>query len=183
MNEIRNLSLGLDAEIAVGQELNYLMRDGYWVFHDFPAEDFNIDHVVIGKNGVFAVETKGRAKVDNIGKNEVVSDGKTLKFPSWLEAKPLEQSRAQSAWLQNWLTRELGEKVEVYAVLALPGWYIENRGKSDVSVINGKNSASFFQKKSTQNLSEKLLNQIKNKVEDRCRTVKPMAYHKKKKGW
>lgn len=176
-------ALGLDAEMAVGQELNYLMHEGYWVFHDFPAKDFNIDHVVIGKNGVFAVETKGRAKIDKLGKNEVVYDGKVLKFPSWDETKPLEQAKSESAWLQNWLTREMGEKVEVQPVLALPGWFVSKTGKGSVSVINGKNSISYFQNNGLGNLSEKLMNQIKNKVEDRCRTVEPQAYGKKKQGW
>ena len=57
-----NLRLGLDCERAVGQELNQLMLDGFRVFHDFPAGEFNIDHIVVGKTGIFAVETKGRAK-------------------------------------------------------------------------------------------------------------------------
>ena len=52
-----NYRLGLEAEMAVGQELNQLLRHGYWVFHDLPADKFNIDHVVVGRNGVFAVET------------------------------------------------------------------------------------------------------------------------------
>ncbi len=57
-----SLYLGLDAELAVGQELNQLMLNGCRVYHDFPAENFNIDHVVAGPGGVYAVETKGRAK-------------------------------------------------------------------------------------------------------------------------
>jgi len=34
------------------------MLDGYHVYHDFPAERFNIDHVVVGPAGAFAIETK-----------------------------------------------------------------------------------------------------------------------------
>jgi hypothetical protein len=59
-----SLRLGYDAELAVGQELNQLMLHGCRVFHDFPGENFNIDHVVVGPGGTFAVETKGRAKPD-----------------------------------------------------------------------------------------------------------------------
>ena len=39
----------VDAEVAIGQELDQLMRDGAAVFHDMPAERFNIDHVVIAR--------------------------------------------------------------------------------------------------------------------------------------
>ena len=55
-----HLKAGFDAELAVGQELDQLMLSGARVFHDFPAENFNIDHIVISTSGVFAVETKGR---------------------------------------------------------------------------------------------------------------------------
>lgn len=59
---VDNLRLGLDAELAVGQEIDQLMRDGANVFHDLPADQVNIDHVVIARQVVFAVETKGYAK-------------------------------------------------------------------------------------------------------------------------
>jgi hypothetical protein len=58
----RILRLGYEGEVAVAQELNQLMRQGYYVFHDFVADGFNIDHVIIGPTGVYAVETKARAK-------------------------------------------------------------------------------------------------------------------------
>ncbi len=84
------LRLGLDCELAVGQELNQLMLEGYRIFHDFPAEQFNIDHIVVGTKGIFAVETKGRAKPDkNRGTEDatVVYNGVTLQFPGWSEKK------------------------------------------------------------------------------------------------
>ncbi len=46
MLRLQSHRLGLDAELAVVQELNQLLRDGYRVFHDLPAERCNIDHVV-----------------------------------------------------------------------------------------------------------------------------------------
>src|SRR5690606_27342378 len=57
-----NLKAGYDAEVAVGQELDQLMRQGAATFHDIPADNFNIDHVVISGEGVFAIETKGFTK-------------------------------------------------------------------------------------------------------------------------
>ena len=53
-----NLRSGYDAEVAVGQELDLLMRRGATVFHDFPAEGFNIDHVVITTTAVYAIEPR-----------------------------------------------------------------------------------------------------------------------------
>lgn len=46
--------------MAAAEEINQLMRQGFTTFHDVPAEPgFNIDHVIVGPTGVFAVETKG----------------------------------------------------------------------------------------------------------------------------
>lgn len=58
----RDLRIGMAGEMAAGEELNRLMFDGYHVYHDFPAVRFNIDHILVGPPGVFAVETKARSK-------------------------------------------------------------------------------------------------------------------------
>lgn len=84
MGRIRDLSLGRDAEVAVGQELNQLARDGFDVFHDVYGDGpFNVDHVVVGRSGVYAIETKGRSKPLRNGKAEfkVRIEGDRLVFP------------------------------------------------------------------------------------------------------
>ncbi len=40
------------------------------------ADNFNIDHLVVGANGVFAIETKGRRKPLVKGKNKTSLDHK-----------------------------------------------------------------------------------------------------------
>lgn len=52
MKQRNHLRLGYDCELGVGQELNNRMREGFHVFHDFPADGFNIDHVLVGSTGV-----------------------------------------------------------------------------------------------------------------------------------
>lgn len=176
---IQNHALGLDAEIAVGQELNHLMREGYWVYHDFPAEEFNIDHIVVGPSGVFAVETKGRTKPikkDGTAGREVIYDGETLQFPHKTEDQPLKQAESQARWLEKWLTSAVGEPVGVAPVLAIPGWFIKRTRPKGIPVINGKNPSAFFAKYANVNLSEKLQRQIVHQIDNRCRTVLPRAY-------
>jgi Nuclease-related domain len=53
------LRSGTRAEVAVGETLEQLRRDGWIVMHDIerPSEA-NLDHVVSGPNGVFLIETK-----------------------------------------------------------------------------------------------------------------------------
>ena len=129
LSERRNLRLGLDGELAVAEELNKLMLSGYHVYHDFPAEKFNVDHILIGPAGVFAVETKTRSKrVAARGKSsvEITYDGKGLTFPDgYYDAKPLTQAEDQASWLEKWLSSAVGEKVKVEPIVTIPGWFVK----------------------------------------------------------
>jgi Nuclease-related domain len=52
---------GHSAEASVGAELNALRTEGYLVMHDFMfGGEGNIDHLAVGPNGAFLVETKYR---------------------------------------------------------------------------------------------------------------------------
>lgn len=182
MRKRQSLRLGLECEMAVGQELNQLLRLGCRVYHDFPADNFNIDHIVIGPAGVYAVETKGRAKPDKGRGAEdarVVYDGKALRFPGWTESKPIAQAKRQAQWLSEWLKSAVGQPILVQPALALPGWYIDRQGR-DMVVFNSKNPKFLARPKDDNVLSPELIQSLAHQVEQRCRTVEPLSYCKKK---
>jgi len=178
MKKRNSLRLGLDCERAVGQELNQLMLDGYRVYHDFPAENFNIDHIVIGANGVFAVETKGRAKPVK-GDVKITYDGQGLQFPTHYEREPFEQAKRQADWFAKWLTSAVGAEVAVKPVLVFPGWYIE-RKKPGLLIYNGKSPRPVYINAGSPVLSAEMIQRIAHQVEQRCRDVEPVAYQKLK---
>src|SRR5690606_17037137 len=61
--KIRTTRLGLLGEQSVAEQLQSLWTDGYRIFHDVPGDgEWNVDHVVVGPAGVFAIETKARTK-------------------------------------------------------------------------------------------------------------------------
>jgi hypothetical protein len=170
------LRAGFDAELAVGQELDQLMRTGAAVYHDFPAEGFNIDHIVISTQGVFAVETKGYTKPGDMSGQEaarVTFDGKVLKFPGWTTSEPIEQADRQAQWLSKWATHATGEPVLALPVVALPGWFVERTGRSIVRVYSGRALGSLLNSGSGQTVSAQALQRIAHQVEQRCRTVVP----------
>jgi hypothetical protein len=177
---LRSINLGIEAETAVGQELNWLMQDGFSVFHDVIGEGpFNVDHVIVGRQGVYAVETKGRSKpikTDGSESHRVNYDGKALLFPGWSETAPLEQATRNAEWLKKWLSSAVGSPVDVRPVLMLPGWYIERTGPGGVAVMNGTNCRNFFTKGRDQPLSEQLVKQIVHQLDARCRSVEPTSY-------
>ncbi len=175
--KLDRLRLGLDAEAAVGEELQQLVRRGATVFHDFPAENFNIDHVVIAPQGVFAVESKGYSKPNRgQGKEDatVGFDGQALKFPTWTGTKPVEQAGRQADWLAKWLGSAIGSPVVVVPVLALPGWFVDRTGRGRVRVFSGRELGGLLSARGGQPLSDEEIKRIVHQVEQRCRTVSPV---------
>lgn len=184
LKRANKLRLGYEGEVAIAQELNQLMRDGAYVFHDVPADGFNIDHVIVWPKGVYAVETKARMKPKrNRGTEDakVVFDGQRLQFPGWAETTPLDQATRQAKWLAQWLSSAVGGKVGVKPVLALPGWFVELKAKSDVVIINGRNAPGTFGKLFHTELSDEMIKRIAHQLEQRCRNVAPKHFHKREK--
>ena len=168
--------LGYDCELMVGQGLHTLLAEGFRVFHDFPADGFNIDHIAIGPTGVFAIETKGRAKSTTVENRnwEVRCDGRQLAFPGWTETRPITQAVDQARWLRTWLCQATGSETPVEPVLAVPGWYIKRTGPGGLRVYNGKNPG--FLARGAQVLSAEQIRAIAFQVERQCRTVATTAY-------
>ncbi|MDP2962992.1 MAG: nuclease-related domain-containing protein [Sulfurimicrobium sp.] len=184
LKRFNKFRLGYEGEVAIAQELNLLMRDGAYVFHDVPAEGFNIDHVIVWPKGVYAVETKGRMKPKRDRGTEdakVVFDGQRLQFPGWTETAPLDQATRQAKWLAQWLSSAVGDKVGVKPVLALPGWFVELKAKSDVVIINGRNAPGTFGKLFHTELSDEMIKRIAHQLEQRCRNVAPKHFHKRER--
>ena len=142
----RQIKQAIRAEHATAQELAASLAGNNRIIHDVQAGEFNIDHVVITPAGVFAVETKSRLKPpvgNGASAVKVKYDGRQLEFPGWSETKPLEQASRQARCLANYLREATGERLPVFAVLVLPGWFIENTARITddmVRVINPKKS-------------------------------------------
>lgn len=169
----RNYRLGLLGERAVGEELNQLMLMGCRVYHDVPNDPYgNIDHVLIAPSGVYAVETKGRRKKETTGKDahKVTFDGRSLQFgegPS--ESKCLDQAKQQASRLSDWLSKSVGEAVEVHPVLALPGWFVERKGRGEVIVVSGRAVKTLVKGRSV--LDAPKIERIAYQLDQRCRDV------------
>lgn len=178
MTERNNCRLGFDAETSVGQELNQLMFNQFRVYHDVPAEHFNIDHVAVGPTGVYAVETRGRSRaIRKKGKVDatVAYDGQKLEFPGWYETEPLLQAQLQADWLREWLTDAVGSPVSVQAVLVLPGWYVVRKADQPIRVISGK-EAYALAKPNGITLDDEMIQRIAHQLEERCWDVEPAVY-------
>lgn len=176
MAKRNNLRLGLEAERAVGEELNRLCYMGCRVYHDFPAEKFNIDHILIARNGIFAVETKGRSKSKLEKKNWIVQyKNDQLVFPDRCEKEPPIQARRQAHWLAEFLSKKLQKKIHVTPVLAIPGWYIEIKQKPNNLILTNGSKLEFLLR-SRGSIDENTFITVASIIEDRCRNVDPPSF-------
>ena len=170
--------LGYEGELAVGQELNQLMLHGYRVYHDFPADTFNLDHIVVGPKGVFAVETKTRLKgtASKSGQEATVTyDGRMLTFADASDFETIEQAEQQAEWLSNWLTTGTGEPIAVRAIVTLPGWVVKRTSADGIPVVNPGQFTSLFEHIKPRPVSETMLNSIKDQLEQKCRNMTPKS--------
>lgn len=121
---VRRMKLGRDGERAVAQYLEWFRSASYFVFHDIPNGDANVDHVLVGPAGVFTIETKtlskphrGPCKISVVS-SVVHANGKAL------DRDPIVQAKAQAGWLKSFLA-ESQMVVHVQPVVVFPGWFIE----------------------------------------------------------
>ncbi|TWU21719.1 Nuclease-related domain protein [Novipirellula galeiformis] len=123
LDGLRHYKLGLEGELAIGQELDQLMLEGCRVFHDILFPYGNIDHVVVSRSGVFTVNTKMRGKPKKgEGKAEIVVDHEKdeIRFPDFKWRIPNKQLQTESRWLSQHLSAAMGETIEAEPILALP---------------------------------------------------------------
>lgn len=178
MDRYRNDGLGYLGERAVGEELLPLLASGYRVYHDVPAEargkKFNIDHVAVGPNGIFAIETKtrrkGRARA-GFEDHKVAYDGTKLIWPWAEDSFGLEQAETRARWLTEWINGRTGLQISARPVLVLPGWYVLLKAVGPITVVNHKQIAGTITRGGQRLLTDEQIDLIARQLDDRCRNV------------
>jgi len=155
MKNMKNIKQGRDGEKAVGQYLEDTKKDGTRVFHDIPGENFNIDHLLVSKKGIFVIETKTYSKPSK-GKTEIFFDGKDISINGKVyNDNIVTQVTAASKWTFKLIKKLTGQSFPVHPVVLFPGWYVKmtKEYQSDILVLNPKNLYKFIDKMS-DNISE-----------------------------
>ena len=176
LDERRVIQLGYEGKLAVGQALEQLRHAGFYVYHDFPADKFNIDHIVVGPKGVFVVETKTRSKPTTNNRIEdatVEYDGRMLYFPKGDDFKTIDRAERQASWLSGWLEKAIGEQIAARAIVALPGWFVKRTSPEGIPVANPKQFASLFEHIKPRTLSESMITRINRQLDQKCRNIEP----------
>jgi len=135
--ELRQRGQGVHGERIVGQLLENLRSVGCKIYHDIAEDGYNIDHVIIGPHGVFAIETKTISKPLR-GQAEVVFDGETVTIGGYQpDRDPVIQARAAARSIRKILHEMTGQEPNVIPVLLYVNWFVEpNPRDADVIVMN-----------------------------------------------
>jgi hypothetical protein len=170
--------LGYFGERVVAEFLEPLKEGGWHIFHDLPCESgkekFSIDHVAVGPGGVFVIETRARRKGDaREGRDDykVFFDGEQLSWPWGEDQEGIGQTIGNAKWLQNWLEKTTGAKLEVVPVLAFPGWYVEAKAHASLRVVNPSWLPGVLTGGGEAILGEKQIDLCVRQLEQRCRDV------------
>jgi hypothetical protein len=177
--ERRREQQAYEDEIVVARELDRLTSEGNHVYHDIPAEDFNIDHVVVGRTGIFAVESGARlksAKTKRLEDATVEYNGRMLMFPGGDDYKTIEQAERQASWISDWISRAVGEQVAARAIVALPGWFVKRTSAEGISVVNPEQFPALFRHIKPRYLSDETITRIVAELEQRCRTFNQTTF-------
>lgn len=127
--KLRTLRQGEEGERIVAQAIEQdLIPQGYVVFHDIPLEkdgrNFNVDHLLVGPNGIFAIETKNYTKPAK-GSPEVKYDGKTILWcgKRHTDCDEIAQSMSAAQSAKSLIDELTGLSVFVQPVLCAVGWF------------------------------------------------------------
>jgi hypothetical protein len=114
----RTWQRGAQGERHTARLLRRLARDGYILFHDLavPGSDANVDHLVIGRSGVFVIDSKQWT-----GQVRQGADGL-----AWHNHYPLDRTLAVVRWEAEAVSRLLGTRAA--ALLCVHGAHIDRGG-------------------------------------------------------
>ncbi|AOS45462.1 Nuclease-related domain protein [Lacunisphaera limnophila] len=178
--EMSNRYLGYFGERIVAEHLEPLKGQGWRILHDVPFQNngtkFNLDHIAIGPQGVFAIETKTRRKGNarpGFDDHRVFFDGRDLEWPWGNDNHGLEQAERNAMELTKVIKAETDERVHVTPILTLPGWFVEprpSRATRMCRVTNPKGLTKFLPSGPAV-LDAAKIAAIATKLEARCRDV------------
>jgi hypothetical protein len=118
------------AETTVNTALAWL-PDRYTVFHDVELDGFNVDHVVVGPSGIWAIETKSKTGIVDARTDDVRANGRRF-FKD-----PRRQARGSARAIAGLLLGETGRRYWVEAVVCVPHAHVRWSGLPHTTPVLG----------------------------------------------
>ena len=157
--QFRNLNRGERGELLVAEQLEELRSLGFRCFHDLVRDGFNIDHVVVGPAGVYAIETKYRSGSGLVG----FRNGQGIFVGGREEERDcLKQAKGNAATLHKLIRQHAGIEAFVKPLVVFVGnWKVKNDWQStDVRVLTAGNLGRYFEEQDQPELTRREIDLI-----------------------
>ena len=136
--ERRRVAFLRDANIAVGHSLQRLTANQNRVFHEVKCASGVIDNVVVGLHGIYSVNVVA----ERPGKdNRVRLRDEELSFAPGKKTRMIADAGLKAKQLTKILQKQIGHKLRIRPVIAVPGWEIESQTSEHYLVVNERNLA------------------------------------------
>lgn len=155
-----------DANVAIGHQLQQMSVQGTRVFHDVGTSAGIVDHVIIGQNGIYAVnvvaERSGKRAHTRIRDN-------AIEYSNSKADHSIIDIAAKTSRLQKEFRQLLGHKVRVRSVIAVPGWDIGEQSTDDFLLVNERTIAMLNGwKDNTDHLMNEDVDILQQELVSRC---------------
>ncbi|HWM29278.1 MAG TPA: hypothetical protein VNQ14_12525 [Woeseiaceae bacterium] len=131
--KLRRLRYVRDAHIATGHGLQKIAGNLNRVFHDVPCAGGIADSLVVGQNGIYAVNVIARKPGR---KRKVRLSGDHLCFSPGQHQVPVGDCLFRSTQIAKEFSKALKHEVRVRTVIAVPGWEIEGQSSDLCLIVN-----------------------------------------------
>jgi len=174
----RTLELRYLGERAVAEELAPLLGQGFRLFHDVAIHgaesSVDLDHVVVGPNGVAIIECETHQR--STGKtaqrdHEVTFDGKNLVWPWGPDRDTITAIEGETVSFNKWLLQTTGYNIHANPLLTVPGWWVDITGRGLITVVNHKQVLTAVSSQQETFLTPDQIEKISRELELHCRDV------------
>jgi len=155
-----------DANVAIGHQLQQISVQGTRVYHDVGTSAGIVDHVIIGQNGIYAINVVARRS----GKRAHARlRDNVIEYSNSKANHSIVDIAAKTSRLQKEFRQLLGHKVRVRSVIAIPGWDIGEQSTDDYLLVNERTIAMLSGwKDNTDHLMNEDVDVLQRELMSRC---------------
>jgi nuclease-like protein len=155
-----------DANVAIGHQLQQISVQGTRVFHDVKTSTGIVDHVIVGQNGIYAINVVARRSVRRA--HARLRDN-VIEYSNSKANQSIVDIAAKTSRLQKEFRQLLDHKVRVRSVIAVPGWDIGEQSTDDYLLVNERTIAMLSGwKDNTDNLMNEDVEILQKELMSRC---------------
>lgn len=135
----RALRFSARAHAALGNAFERLAGQGHRAFHDVWLGNTFLDHVVVGKRGLFVIQVAARRPPK--GAEAVRLHNRRLQYQDGAgTVGPVLRAERGARELATQAGRWLGHRINIRAAVAVPGWKAMPVKSGDILLLNEKNA-------------------------------------------